>query len=177
MAENTFALIKYLTSPASPLPGLASGYASPRTIFFAYLGLFFVYSFRTAEVLYSLLFIASCVLIKTAGGTTTKKTMVKAMFAVTVGALGALIGANAVAFVMQRILGRGMSWFKGEFEPLLLYGPAAMCGTCFYSSVGFLATMGMFVFEHDATLVPPPQAAYFLSLHYPELITHANQYV
>ncbi|OAX34407.1 hypothetical protein K503DRAFT_774591 [Rhizopogon vinicolor AM-OR11-026] len=129
MADNTFALIKHLASPASPLPGLASGYARPRTVFFAYLGQFFVYSFRTAEVLYSLLFIASCVLIKTAGGTTSRgATMVKAVFVVTVGALGALIGANAVAFVMQRMLGRGMSWFKGEFEPLILYGPAAMCG-------------------------------------------------
>lgn len=132
MAENTFALIKHLTSPASPLPGLAEGYARPRTIFFAYLGLFFVYSFRTAEVLYSLLFIASCVLIKTAGNTIRKATMTKALFVVTVGALGALIGANAIAFVMQRVLGRGMSWFKGEFEPLILYGPAAMCGKCLY---------------------------------------------
>jgi hypothetical protein len=161
MAENTFALIKYLTSPASPLPGLASGYASPRTIFFAYLGLFFVYSFRTAEVLYSLLFIASCVLIKTAGGTTTKNTMVKAMSAVTVGALGALIGANAVAFVMQRVLGRGMSWFKGEFEPLLLYGPAAMCGTCFYSRVGFLATYANVCFRARRHSCPTSQSCLF----------------
>jgi len=63
--------------------------------------------------------------------------MVKALFAVNASALGALIGANVVAFVMQQVLGRGMSWFKGEFEPLILYGPAALCGTCFHFSVGF----------------------------------------
>lgn len=129
MAENTFALIKHLTSPNSPLPGLASGYGRPRTVFFAYLGLFFVYSFRTAEVLYSLLFIASCVLVRSAGGPSARgATMAKALLSVALGGLGALIGANAVAFIMQRVLGRGMSWFKGEFEPLILYGPAAMCG-------------------------------------------------
>ncbi|KAG0704555.1 hypothetical protein DFH29DRAFT_910837 [Suillus ampliporus] len=129
MAENTLALVEHLTSPASPLPGLASGYGRPRTVFFAYLGVFFVYSHRTAEVLYSLLFIASCVLVRSAGGPSARgATTVKALFAVVFGALGALVGANAVAFVMQRVLGRGMSWFKGEFEPLILYGPAAMCG-------------------------------------------------
>lgn len=129
MAENTFALIKHLTSPNSPLPGLASGYGRPRTVFFAYLGFFFVYSFRTAEVLYALLFIASCVLVRSAGGPSARgATMAKALLSVALGGLGALIGANAVAFMMQRVLDRGMSWFKGEFEPLILYGPAAMCG-------------------------------------------------
>lgn len=54
--------------------------------------------------------------------------MAKALFSVTFGGLGALVGANAVAFMMQWVLGRGMSWFKGEFEPLILYGPAAMFG-------------------------------------------------
>ncbi|KAG2046912.1 hypothetical protein BDR06DRAFT_964563 [Suillus hirtellus] len=129
MAENTFALIEHLTSPASPLPGLASGYGRPRTVFFTYLGVFFVYSFRTAKVLYSLLFIASCVLVRSASGPSARGvTMAKALFSVVLGGLGALVGANAVAFIMQQVLGRGMSWFKGEFEPLILYGPAAMCG-------------------------------------------------
>ncbi|KAG1897160.1 uncharacterized protein F5891DRAFT_1050672 [Suillus fuscotomentosus] len=129
MAENTFALIEHLTSPASPLPGLASGYGRPRTVFFTYLGVFFVYSFRTAKVLYSLLFIASCVLVRSASGPSARGvTMAKALFSVVLGGLGALVGANAVAFMMQQVLGRGMSWFKGEFEPLILYGPAAMCG-------------------------------------------------
>ncbi|KAG1845888.1 hypothetical protein DFJ58DRAFT_664100 [Suillus subalutaceus] len=129
MAENTFALIQHLTSPASPLPRLASGYGRPRTVFFTFLGVFFVYSFRTAELLYSLLFIASCVLVRSAGGPSARgATMAKALFSVIFGGLGALVGANAVAFMMQQVLGRGMSWFKGEFEPLILYGPAAMCG-------------------------------------------------
>ncbi|KAG1738532.1 hypothetical protein EDB19DRAFT_1714183 [Suillus lakei] len=129
MAENTLALIEHLTSPASSLPGLASGYGRPRTVFFAYLGVFFVYSFRTAEVLYSLLFIASCVLVRSASGPSARgATMAKALFSVAFGGLGAVAGANIVAFVMQQVLGRGMSWFKGEFEPLILYGPAAMCG-------------------------------------------------
>lgn len=129
MAENTLALIEHLTSSASPLPGLASGYGRPSTVFFAYLGVFLVYSFRTAEVMYSLLFIASCVLVRSASGSSTRgATMARALLSVTAGGLGAIIGANAVAFVMQQVLGRGMSWFKGEFEPLILYGPAAMCG-------------------------------------------------
>lgn len=129
MAENTFALIDHLTSPASPLSALASGYGRPRTVFFTFLGVFFIYSFRTAKVLYSLLFIASCVLVRSAGGPSARgATMAKALFSVILAGLGALVGANAVAFMMERVLGRGMSWFKGEFEPLILYGPAAMCG-------------------------------------------------
>lgn len=60
MGENALSLITYLTnSPTSPLPSLASGYVRPKTVFFSYLGVFFIYSFETALKLYTLLFLAT----------------------------------------------------------------------------------------------------------------------
>jgi hypothetical protein len=44
---------------------------------------------------------------------------------------GALIGANGLAVIMHRVLGRNMSWFASEQSALLLYGPAALTGSSF----------------------------------------------
>jgi hypothetical protein len=37
---------------------------------------------------------------------------------------GALIGANGLAAIIHRVLGRNMSWFASEHSALLLYDPA-----------------------------------------------------
>lgn len=43
-----------------------------------------------------------------------------------VSLVGAALGANAIAFIMTRVLGKGMSWYKHEFHALFLYGPPAL---------------------------------------------------
>jgi hypothetical protein len=57
MGLNVLALLRHLsTSPTSPLPRLAeSGYTKPSTVFFLYLGWFFVYSFERAKCVYAAL--------------------------------------------------------------------------------------------------------------------------
>jgi hypothetical protein len=42
---------------------------------------------------------------------------------------GALIGANGLAAIIHRVLGRNMSWFVSEHSALLLYGPASFGGS------------------------------------------------
>ncbi|TFK48370.1 hypothetical protein OE88DRAFT_1684387 [Heliocybe sulcata] len=128
MAENTLALLTYLSSPLSPLPTLATGYAKPRTVFFSHLGVFFVYSYATARVLYSAVFVLSSLLVwNIKGGVRGMKEVGRGIGAVVGGAVGAVVGANVVAVVM-RGTGRGMSWFGWEPACLGLYGPAALTG-------------------------------------------------
>ncbi len=45
-----------------------------------------------------------------------------------VSMIGAALGANLVAVIMTRVLGKGMSWYSHEFFPMLLYGPPAIAG-------------------------------------------------
>lgn len=42
--------------------------------------------------------------------------------------VGAALGANVVAIIMARVLGKGMSWYSHEFFPILLYAPPAVAG-------------------------------------------------
>lgn len=124
MAENVLALLRFLSSDASPIPRLEHGFARPRTVFYSNLGLFLVYSFTTAKVMYMTLFGASLYLVWTAG----IKQVWTALGAVVFAFVGALIGANGVAFIMTSVLRKGMSWFSAEYFPVLLYGPAATVG-------------------------------------------------
>lgn len=56
MGLNVLALLRHLTSAASPLPRLAaSGYTKPSTVYFSYLGWFFAYSFDAALAAYGAL--------------------------------------------------------------------------------------------------------------------------
>jgi hypothetical protein len=48
--------------------------------------------------------------------------------AVCAAPIGALIGVNIVAVLMQSVFGRSMSWFTEELSCLALYGPAATVG-------------------------------------------------
>ncbi|EGN96948.1 hypothetical protein SERLA73DRAFT_57990 [Serpula lacrymans var. lacrymans S7.3] len=143
MAENTLALLQYLSSTESPLPSLTAGYSRPTTVFFSHMGFFFVYSFQTARLLYSLLFVSSVILVQAISvdhapalrkGRGVFGEHVRGIFAVGAAVLGAIIASNMLALFMQFVLGKGMSWFTNELAPLVLYGPAAFSGeisSCF----------------------------------------------
>ncbi|CBQ69193.1 conserved hypothetical protein [Sporisorium reilianum SRZ2] len=54
-------------------------------------------------------------------------TMLSALSAL-LSVVGAAVGANVVAVIMTRVLGKGMPWYSHEFFPVLLYGPPAVAG-------------------------------------------------
>lgn len=143
MGENALALIHYLTtSPKSPIPELVGGYVKPQTVFFSYLGGFVIFSFDAAKKMYMALVAGTVGYILVAGGLVgvgagSTKTVTwpallkdhgKGMLAVTVGIIGSNAGANLAALVMQRVLGKGMSWFSSVYSPLVLYAPPAIFG-------------------------------------------------
>ncbi|KAF9644527.1 hypothetical protein BDM02DRAFT_3121775 [Thelephora ganbajun] len=137
MADNTLALLRYLTSPESPLPSLDTGYTKPQTVFFSFFGLFFRYSFQTARITYFVFFIASLGFVKLTyidpapalkKGRTMWQEQLRGMAAVIAAPIGALFGANTVAYIMTKILNKGMSWFSVELSCLVLYLPPALAG-------------------------------------------------
>ncbi|KAH9479296.1 Putative endoplasmic reticulum metallopeptidase 1 [Psilocybe cubensis] len=138
MGENTLALLRHLSSNGSPLPALTEGYTRPTTVFFAHVGpTFFMYSFTTAKIMYSVLFLASVILVrwtfvdpapalKTGHGFWREQ--IKGLMAVLVGMVGTIAVPNAVAIIMKFALKKSMSWFKSPFAPIGLYGPPALLG-------------------------------------------------
>ncbi|RDX50882.1 hypothetical protein OH76DRAFT_1555381 [Lentinus brumalis] len=138
MAENTLALLLHLTSSESPLPQLASaGYSSPQTVFFDYFGQFLVYSFSTAKLLYSATAIIALIVARVTfvdpapalkKGTSFISELFKGMGAASAAFVGAAISANLVALIMDKVLGRPLSWFSSVFACTFLYGPAALAG-------------------------------------------------
>jgi hypothetical protein len=174
MALNVHALLLHLsTSPDSPLPRLAEGgYAKPSTVFFSYLGFFFVYSFERAKLVYGVLLVGVIAFVTMGGeenaekregdriatvlngGTKTRpngfssspprgsstlkskknqdsriKTITTALLALTGGLLGTLLLPNIIAFVLDKVLGRGMSWFSNEYSVIFLFGLPALLGS------------------------------------------------
>lgn len=137
MAENTLALLQYLTSPESPLPSLDTGYTKPETVFFSFFGFFFRYSFQTAKITYFVFFITSLAFVKLTyvdpapalkKGRAMWQEQLKGITAVVAAPIGALIGANAVAYIMVKVFNKGMSWFSVELSCLILYLPPALAG-------------------------------------------------
>ncbi|KDQ62015.1 hypothetical protein JAAARDRAFT_190713 [Jaapia argillacea MUCL 33604] len=143
MADNALALLLHLSSKDSNLLSLDAGYTRPRTVYFSFMGFFFLYSFRTALILYSSLLCLSLGFIyvtfidpspalkakgfeKLIGKVWWEQ--VRGLAAYMAGVLGALVGANVVAFLMSKVLRSGMSWFKEEFSCLVLYGPPSLAG-------------------------------------------------
>ncbi|KAG6333449.1 hypothetical protein ID866_5639 [Astraeus odoratus] len=124
MADNVLALLRYLSSDSSPIPSLANGFVRPRTVFFSTLHAFFMYSFTTAKIVYVTMFIASLGLVRVTGVTR----VWTALGAVLSAMVGAVVGANVVAFIMKDVLNKPLSWFKAEYHPVILYGPAAITG-------------------------------------------------
>ncbi|KAH9928451.1 uncharacterized protein BXZ73DRAFT_48526 [Epithele typhae] len=138
MAENTLALLHHLTSSESPLPELASaGYSKPQTVFFQYFGMFLVYSFTTAKIMYATSFILALIATRVTyvdpspalkKGTSFVGEQARGFLVVTGSFVGAAVGANVVAFLMDTVLGRSLSWFSSIFACIFLYGPAALTG-------------------------------------------------
>ena len=139
MAENTLALLQHLTSPESPISQLASaGYSAPNIVFFQFFGQFLVYSFSTAKVLYSASFVLALLVARLTyvdpapalkKGTSFVSELVRGIVAVSSAFIGAAVGVNVVALIMDKVLGRSLSWFSSVFACILLYGPAALAGT------------------------------------------------
>lgn len=138
MAENTLAILKYLSSEESPLPKLKAGYHKPTTVFLSVVKLFFLYTAETALMMYATLLV--CALTFTYAtyrdpsarpGTTGVSVWAahrQGILLLTVGFLGSIVAVNAHAIVMHRYLGKNLSWFATELSPLLLYGPSALAG-------------------------------------------------
>jgi len=137
MADNTLALLQYLASPESPLPSLDTGYTKPETVFFSIFDLFFRYSFQTAKITYFIFFITSLGFVKLTyvdpapalkKGRAMWQEQFRGVAAVIAAPIGALIGANTVAYIMTNVFNKGMSWFSVELSCLVLYLPPALAG-------------------------------------------------
>ncbi|KAH6874322.1 hypothetical protein BKA70DRAFT_1350465 [Coprinopsis sp. MPI-PUGE-AT-0042] len=134
MAENTLALIQYLTSSSSPLPELAAGYAKPRTVYMGYLGQMFIqYSFTTAKLMYAALFAAVVVYARSSytpakRGESFWTVQVQGAVAVSTAIVASVLVPNLVALLMRFVLKKSLSWFTSPFAPVALYGPAALLG-------------------------------------------------
>jgi hypothetical protein len=129
MASNALALLQHLSSSASPLPELTSGYTLPSTVFFSHLGIFWIYSFNIAKAMYGILFI-QCLVFTFAGGNVpgVLTELGRGAIRVMAGLVGALLGANGVAVIMANVLGKGMSWFSSVHAPIALYASPALFG-------------------------------------------------
>ena len=132
MAENTLALLRYLSAEGSPVPTLTT-YTRPTTVFYSYLGQFFIYSFTTAKIIYTALFLASIFFVTStyknpAPDDTVWSGQAKGAIAVVAGLVGTLLVPNVVAFLMRYVLHKGMSWFANEYSAIVLYAPAALLG-------------------------------------------------
>lgn len=138
MADNTLAILKYLSSDESPLGQLANGFHKPTTVFFSIVHLFFLYSTETAQMMYATLLVCAVAFTyatyrdpSARPGTTGVSVWAAhghGIFLLTIGLLGSIIAVNAHAVVMHRVMGKNMSWFATELSPLLLYGPSALAG-------------------------------------------------
>lgn len=136
MAENALALLQYLSAPGSPIPTLTE-YTPPTTVFFSYLGLFFIYSFTTAKILYSALLVACLIFVRVTyidpapamkKGRGVWREQGRGVVAVLAGILGSLLMPNIVALLMRHVLGKSMSWFSSQYSAIALYGPASLLG-------------------------------------------------
>ncbi|KAI8985766.1 hypothetical protein BD414DRAFT_462425 [Trametes punicea] len=137
MADNVLTLLLHLTSDESPLPELATGYSRPQTVFYEHFGLFLVYSFTTAKLLYFIFFVVALVVARMTyvdPAPALKKCtsfigdLLQGLGAVSAAFIGAVVGANLVAFLMAKVLGKSLSWFSSVFSCIALYGPAALSG-------------------------------------------------
>jgi hypothetical protein len=137
MAENTLALLQYLSSPESPLPSLTAGYTKPTTVFFQSFGRFFVYPFTTAKIIYGFIFglsLSMSLITFTPPAPALKQSRgflgdnLRGLFAVGSAVFGAVVGANIVAFIIAEVLHKPLSWFSVELSCAILYGPAALAG-------------------------------------------------
>ncbi|GAA5858742.1 hypothetical protein JCM8547_004967 [Rhodosporidiobolus lusitaniae] len=136
MGRNALALFEYFTSPLtsmgnSPSPTPKLPHSAPgETIFFSVLGGrgFVVYSRQTATVLYGVLAaLVAVVVTDRVDLQREKKAYILGAVGAFVSLLSGVISANSAAFLLTSI-GRGMSWFRNESFPLVVFGPPALLG-------------------------------------------------
>ncbi|THH03322.1 hypothetical protein EW145_g6351 [Phellinidium pouzarii] len=167
MGETAYALLKFLASKESPLLELSGGHEKPQTVFFSFLGAFFIkYSFATAISLHAVLFAASIALISSTPTSVSASVAVlekkgaenirrkvpevsapsnigisifKGILLLSTACLAAVLSANMVALFMVHVLDRPLSWYKAELSCLLLYGPPAFTGAL--ASLNFLGPL------------------------------------
>lgn len=128
MAENALALLQFLSSDQSPLPTLTAGYARPSTVYFTLFGRFYMYSFKTARIMYLALFVVSLTFVRISTAQKEKASLVRGLVAVMASTFGTVIMPNLVALIMSKGLNKGMSWFSNPFSPIALYAPPALLG-------------------------------------------------
>ena len=133
MADNTLALLKFLSSKESTLPLLHGRIPGqiPSSVYFSIVGkIFFLYSATTAEAMSLILLLMSAVLarITLPLGVGVTDVVFKGFYAIVSAVVGAVVGANLVALCMDQVLHRALSWFSNEAAPLLLFGPPALAG-------------------------------------------------
>lgn len=137
MGENALSLLEHLSSSESPLPTLTEGYTRPTIVFVQLFSQFFLFDFSTAKMIYTTLLALSVVLVwqthvnpapALKASTGIIREQLKGVTAISSAAIGGLVSANIVAVLMQRVLGKGMSWFAQEYLAVALYGPAALTG-------------------------------------------------
>lgn len=128
MAENTLALLRFLSSEDSPLPNLTAGYTRPTTVYFTLFGGFYMYSFKTAKLMYSALFLSCLLFVWVSSPSQGRAERTKGLVAVLAAVAGTIIVPNVVALVMSKGLNKGMSWFSSPFAPLFLYAPPTLLG-------------------------------------------------
>lgn len=131
MAENTLALLRFLSSDESPLPNLTAGYTRPTTVYFTLFGKFYMYSFKTARIMYLSLFTASILFVRLSSSSKVngaRASWTRGLGAIMAAVFGSIIAPNVVALVMSKGLNKGMSWFSNPFAPIVLYGPPTLLG-------------------------------------------------
>jgi len=122
------ALLRHLTSPASPLPHMRE-YAPPQTTYFSFLGRYlFMWKFATSARMYNTFFAISLFFMVTASPIRRVGVYGASLLGICGGLVGAVLSVNIVALVMTRVLGKAMSWFSVESSALILYGGPAIVG-------------------------------------------------
>ena len=161
MADNTLYLLKHLSAPDSPLPTLTEGYTRPTIVFFQFFTHFFVFDFSTAQVIYATFLALSVVLVwqtyvdpspALKSGTNIVVEQLKGIIAISSAIVGGLAGSNIVAFLMQRVLDKGMSWFAEEYSTVALYGPATLTGLFIQYIVYVLLMIAQVLWHRNSSL-------------------------
>lgn len=135
MADNALALLHHFTGASSPLPSMATKTPQkPRVVYFSVLGTWFIsYSYSVASVMYTTLLVAVITLLQVTSSSSSTidlfKLQLRGLRNILSGLVGALLGANIVAFFMSMVFNKDLSWFSREWLPLVLYGPPAVTGT------------------------------------------------
>ncbi|KAL8286292.1 hypothetical protein RQP46_004780 [Phenoliferia psychrophenolica] len=133
MAENTLALLTYLTSNETTLgkSGKPLPLAAPsETIFFSGLGghLFVVYSRMQATAAYSILSALAAIVATDRIDWSRKNVYFAGILGVTASFLGALIAANLAAATTGLVMNKSLAWFRHEAFAVILYAPPAFLG-------------------------------------------------